>query len=206
MHSTIQKLGSALKDLESRIILDSIYASDEDILFLRHSRKSIASLDDELLGSIRTSLLSRNTAERGIISWLNAGVSRNINPEPIHLRQTIQYLIANAKFDRTGYDIFEIDAAPNDAVRYALIETRLRANAAGKSDRHDKISHGELVTDKMKSMWQRFFQGEAYDDRPADTTLQSSINDIVQVAKKVFIDIFKSRMYATSGTGKGCSK
>lgn len=204
MHRTIQRLGGVLKELESKIIRDCIYASNEDIQFLRHSRKSIVALDDELLGNITASLLAKNTAQRGIISWLNSGVSRDIRPEPIHLRQTLQYLIENAKFEMTGHDVFDIFAAPNDSTRYALIESRLHETIRGRGDRQEiLIEQGELDTEKMKSLWQQFFPDEPYGaTSTADKVLHSSVNDIATVAKKVFVDILKSRMYATNSAGE----
>ena len=203
MHSAIQRLGGALKDLESRIIRDCIKASREDMDFLQLSRKSMAALDNELLGNITASLMAKNTAQRGIISWLNPGVSRQLHPEPIHLRQTLQYLIANAKYEMTGHDVFDIFAAPNDLARYALIETRIHEITRGRSDRQDiLVEQGELNTDKMKKMWHHFFPGDEYDVIPCAKGLSDAMKDIVQVAKKVLTDILKSRMYATNSNGK----
>lgn len=197
----MHKLSKSLEELEAKIIHDCVRTSveqDDDDQCIKKSKKTLSALDDQLLGSISASLSKRNTAERGLIMWLNPGVSRDINPEPIRLRDTLSYLFANADYVSTGYDAFDIVATLNDSVRYQLIDERLKKvnEAQEESDVNKRLN-----TTVIESLWGNYFPNDSISGGQTGSNLDS-INEIVQVGKKVYSDIIKQRIYATNSLGE----
>ena len=74
----------------------------------QESKETIRSIDDKLISEISDQLKQANTAEAGLIMWLNTGVSRDIKPEPLHLKQTLQFLIDNKEYLSTGNDVYDL--------------------------------------------------------------------------------------------------
>ena len=72
------------------------------------ARDLIAETRDTLRDEISRHVLKHSTSEKGIISWLRPGVSRQLNPEPIHLKAALKYVMEFSQYKSTGYHICDI--------------------------------------------------------------------------------------------------
>lgn len=201
VQNTLHRIATDLKKLERDIIFDLVRDDGEELRRIRNSHKSISALDEHLLSNITKDLLKKNTKERGLILWINPGVSRVLKPEPIHLRQTLKALLNNYKFfDSTGFDVFDIIGAPSDAQRYALIEERLRQTTL--VDFVATSVRKEIRTERLEELRDEYFPDDFDVVIPAEKKLDNCVLEIVQASKKIFVDILSQRMYATSNEGK----
>lgn len=200
VQNTLHRIATDLKRLERDIIFNLV-RDREELGVIQKSQKSISALDDQLLSSITRDLLKHNTKERGLILWINPGISRVINPEPVHLRQTLKYLLGEHKaFDSTGYDIFDIMSAPNDAQRYAMIEDRLRQT--GQVDFTVPSVRKEIRTERLEALRDKYFPDDFDAPIATEKRLENCMLEIVQASKKIFVDVISQRLYATSNEGK----
>jgi hypothetical protein len=83
-----------LVSLEASIVKDMVRLdiSSDFLKGTQASKEAVRLLDDNLSKEISEQLKNANTAETGLIMWLNTGVSRDIKPEPLHLKETLQFI------------------------------------------------------------------------------------------------------------------
>ena len=77
------------------------------LLCLEYSLSQLREYEDRITADIQNHLMKSNSNTKGVILWLKHGAS-SINPEPIHMKEIISYLISNCTFTSTGFDICEI--------------------------------------------------------------------------------------------------
>ena len=106
---------------------------------LEDTHKTVDSLTeakDVVTGALSSHLIQQNTAKRGIIAWVKPGAYRNFNPEPILLKEAMQYLALNESYNSTGhdvYDIFEKDVNEQYDIIMNLVSMIKKDKAAHKS-------------------------------------------------------------------------
>jgi hypothetical protein len=202
VQTTLHKISSSLKDLEANIIRDNMLNAyrSEDEEFVKSSSQALADLSDRMLEMITTNLLKQSNSECGVIIWLNPGVCRNIFPEPIRLRETLQYLYKNASFSSTGYDIFDIVDISCERTRFKIIEERIKQAQVTQSSMRGVVKR--LDTSNIEALYKVFFPR---DDIKLCHDIQTSkidaIQDIEKTAKKIFSDIVNQRMFASDTSG-----
>ena len=85
------------------------------------SIESLKVINTSLVKDIQTKLAKTNNDVEGLIMWLNPGISRDICPEPIHLKDTIRHFTLHPEYQSTGYDSFDI-VALSDSNQYRQIK------------------------------------------------------------------------------------
>ena len=131
-------MSDELKLKETQIIYNLIQDDESDANFITESRKKLTALDDALMTTITRNLLRRNTNEKGLIIWINpAYLHHRPRPEPIHLRDTVAFLLDNNQYLSNGGDVYDVLASSTDSERYAIISnyhlTRNGVNAGEQS-------------------------------------------------------------------------
>ena len=56
---------------------------------------------------LATNLLSANTAQAGIITWVKANANLDVNPEPINLKETLKFLMDHEDYSSNGYELYD---------------------------------------------------------------------------------------------------
>ena len=208
-HNNISKVSEHLKRLEGMIIHDIMKGQEKNDLFsdlVTNSRQTLEELDQKLISSIIRHLLSKNSSERGLILWLNPGVSRDIQPVPIYLRETIQFLLRNKDFDSTGRDIFDVLGESNSAVQYGMIKEALRqSKEINAADFVTESTEKCLDTQGILKLKALYFDENEFDVTEPNAKVikktEALMLEIVQSAKKIMQDILSQRVYATDRQG-----
>lgn len=110
-------LSTEMKKLEIDVIKGKLEKADRiDQCDLIEKSKSSRSLVDAtasaLHGELASHILKHNTSKRGIISWIKPGSNLKVNPEPIHLKAALKYVMVNEDYISTGFhpgDLFALD-------------------------------------------------------------------------------------------------
>ena len=114
MQQAIARLSKTLQAMELNIC-DSILRGTSEVeraeAILEDTHKTVDALTeakDVVTSSLCSHLIQQNTAKRGVIAWVKSGASRNFNPEPLLLREALQFLALRESYSSTGYDIYDI--------------------------------------------------------------------------------------------------
>jgi hypothetical protein len=165
--------------------------------------ESAAAHHQDCLDAAKRMLKKSNTPQRGLIIWLNPGISLDINPEPLHLRNTVQFLKENISYHAGKcdvYDIFDLDVD----TQYDMISRQLLNSNTRSEHLVPKLnSEMELVLDRMHATLDQY-PAPAPAPAPAkrmQTTLEGRMNDISATASTVFTDILNNRISATDSEG-----
>jgi hypothetical protein len=98
-----------MRALEIDICVDMIRSADSNVIEdSRLAKNLISETSERLRDEISKHVLKHNTAEKGIIAWIKPGVSRQLNPEPIHLKAALKYVLEFSEYESTGYHIGDI--------------------------------------------------------------------------------------------------
>lgn len=100
---------------------------DESLLEdISSARQQLQTMDKAVVDAVTRQLLRTNTAQKGLIMWLKPGVSRNIDPRPIHLEETIAFFEENSSYPSSGKHIFDIHDIENVEDQYSAIDDFVR--------------------------------------------------------------------------------
>ena len=193
-------MSDELKLMETKIIYNLIQDDDNDANFIKESRKKLTALDDALMTTITRNLLRRNTNESGLIIWINpAYLHRRPRPEPIHLRDTIAFLLDNNQYLSNGGDVYDVFAAATDSERYALISN----NHLTRNGIHEgEHTHKQLDTSKLLWLKDKYCpSGWSSSSTVCNKSLENSMCEVSNVSKKIFKDISTKRIHATEELG-----
>lgn len=148
---TLADMGNDLNDLESFVVMSSMDRTRKVELLSETNavQSSTAAAHAELQGQISTYISQRNTAKRGIISWLNPGVSRKLNPEPINLKEALSYLMKHENYESSGFDVFDL-WDQEESVQYNKIMSLLSSRDVPTTTTTRKLDVSSYVRLKEK--------------------------------------------------------
>lgn len=196
MHQAIQDLSSELKSMEINSIASTIHRATNNEL-LEDAQKGVQCLADDLVKSISRELSKdANTEERGLIMWLNPGVSRNIKPEPFLLRETIKYMRQNVNYESDGYDIYDLFDRDID-YQYNQIIKKTRGLGLSQMCTSKRL-HIEPVIAELEQL----LLTSPVNDATVDChRLEQQMREIIATATKMFEDVKNNRIQATDCAG-----
>lgn len=56
---------------------------------------------------VRNHIVSQNTVNTGLITWMKSGVSFHVNPSPINLKEALSYLLERETYESTGSEVLD---------------------------------------------------------------------------------------------------
>lgn len=124
--STMLQLSASLQELEIASCQGMI--NDDRRNLLTKSASARQRLEAEASAQrvdLTTHLLSNNKAHEGIITFLKANASLDIRPDPINLKEALQYIMDHEDYASTGFELYDFIDADVD-VQYNKIMQILR--------------------------------------------------------------------------------
>lgn len=103
---TLLRLTADLQKLE----IDSCQGMINPKIEVKRSEDTRLKLEEEVSlhrADLCENLLSKNTAQAGIITWLKPNVSLVVKPEVIHLKETLKFLMDHEDYLSTGYELYD---------------------------------------------------------------------------------------------------
>ena len=88
--------------------IQSLENAKTELQNIRDARDTVSKFDATFTAAVTAKLRKSDTFDRGLIMWLNPGVSCDIKPEPVHLRETLAYMGANMEYASTGFDVYDL--------------------------------------------------------------------------------------------------
>lgn len=56
---------------------------------------------------VRNHIVSQNTAQAGLITWMKPGVNFQVNPSPINLLEALNYITERETYESAGTEVFD---------------------------------------------------------------------------------------------------
>ena len=174
-------MGKDMLDLELMIINSMMQQTTLESKEIHDASQLVDELTHDVRTEITEQLLCSSTCDKGLIVWLKPNASRHINPEPIHLKETLDFLISNSHYKSSrahSYDLLGMD----ENFQYESIV----ASFAEESESTDNVEKDLNLENVLKMQ-------QMYDKRSATLlkdSADSGIQSIIATAKKIFDDIF----------------
>ena len=187
-------MSASLLDLELNIINSMMQLTTLELREIHDASLLIHEATREVREEITKELLGSSTLDKGFIVWLKPDASRQINPEPIHLKQTLDFLISNSHYKSSGahsYDLLVMD----ENFQYESI-------IASIAEEKESM----IIVEKDLSVEDVLELQEIYDQCNSTlpkNTADSAIQSIMSAAKKIFDDILIHKtVYYSNDTGE----
>lgn len=109
----MRRMTEQLSELEIQVC-KSINVESEDETIKEKLKKSakaraeLNSAEDAVNGELRQHLISRNSFDAGIISWIKPNSSTNLCPEAINMKEAMKYLQNHIQYQSNGYELLDI--------------------------------------------------------------------------------------------------
>jgi hypothetical protein len=71
------------------------------------ARKELESGASAQREELASHLLSNNNSNEGIITWLKPNVNLVVNPEALHLKECLKYLIEHEEYESNGFLLYD---------------------------------------------------------------------------------------------------
>jgi hypothetical protein len=193
IQKTLSDLTNDLAKLELNNMKDALQNHSDIVDCSESSRAVIDETQSMLRGELTTHLLKQNTSFKGLICWLKPGVSLKVNPEPIHLKAALKYVLDHKEFDSTGYHICDIFSEQLD-IQYAKIVTFINMTNERKcllTSELKQISHGSY--ERLKALYLKNADVGSVDY----SKLLSATKAITQTASAVIQDVIDKKLVLT---------
>ena len=177
----MSNMGKDMLDLELMIINSMMQLTTLESKEIHDASQLVHELTHDVRTEITEQLLSSSTCDRGLIVWLKPNALRQINPEPIHLKETLDFLISNSHYESSGahsYDLIGMD----ENFQYESIV----ASFAEEKELTISVEKDLNVEDVLRIQ-------QMYDKRSgtsSNNTADPGVQSIIAAAKKIFDDIF----------------
>jgi hypothetical protein len=191
--------------MESETIAALVEDSSSDFKEIEESAKA---LHAERLDAAKRQLKNSNSKERGLIIWLNPGISRDIKPEPVHLRHTINFLKNNVSYEAGKCDVYDMYDLNVDTQYNMIMQQLQQSNVEIEHPVKKKNSVMESVLNSMddklvadapkkpsKALEKKMKKHTANE-------LESRMKEITATASNIFTDIMNNRITATDSEGR----
>jgi hypothetical protein len=161
---------------------------------IQDSQKGIRAIEQDLVSAVSRELIRTNHSTRGLILWLNPGVSRDIKPEPIYLRQTIQYMRSNCDYDSDGFDIYDLY---NFSENYQYDKILEKLSSSGNAVFTAKTLDVQIAISEMEKV----LLSTPYDVVVDAKKLENLMKDIIATAVEIFEEVDQNKIRAPNCTG-----
>ena len=164
------------------------------------TRKRLEERENEIRRNIQNHLMKSNTEKKGLILWLKSGVSLDIRPEPIHLKEIVAFLIANRSFTSTGFDIYEVFFLDTDS-KY---ESILRALDYERREEKPPVHHDQktLSLDRLLKIKEKYNLPDVSDEALKAWKTSEALKEIVATAQSVWRDVISKKIELCDDCGK----
>jgi len=199
VQSIIVGIGKELALLEKEII-KSMVLNDSHIDLLdktKRTRERLKEREELMVTDIARQYVKSNSEDQGLIMWLKPGAVRRINPEPIHLKEVVNYLINDCHYDSTGYDvceIYELDLNLKYERVLRAVECMRNPPRAVPNLRYEKLSLDMKYLKYMKSIHN--IPDMSQEDLK-EWKSSAALKEIIATASSVFTDIVSQKITLT---------
>lgn len=178
---------------------------------LKDIEESANALHTECLNAAKIQLRQSNSSERGLIIWLNPGISRDIKPEPVHLRHTIRFLKDNVSYNAGKCDVYDMYDLDVDT-QYEMIMQQLKQSSV---ESEQLVNKEHSAMESVLNIMQNTLIADA-PNKPSKTVvnrmnkqtandLEQKMKEITATASNIFSDIINKRITATNSEGINCT-
>ena len=169
------------------------------------SIESLKVINNTLVKDIQTKLAKTNNDTEGLIMWLNPGVSRDICPEPIHLRDTIRHFTLYPEYQSTGYDSSDLIAL-SDSNQYRRIKEWMEIMRRSQKDKVAPVLPRDLKTIdienfKLKVVEFKFLETAEINLTTKATKLENSMKEVIATAVKILKDVSSNKIKSPDCAG-----
>lgn len=160
------------------------------------------------MSTVSRELLRANSSTNGVILWLKPGVSRDIKPEPIHLRETIAFMRDNCEYESSGHDSYDI-YHQDEAYQFDKIVEQLKPS--WEPPEGSMINLKYIVEPLIIQLTEAFLSTPSAERTIVLNTkqlekntkqLEKNMTDINSTAASIFADVDKNKISARNCSGK----
>lgn len=194
VQAAFMRIGKELKAMEEVIVgkaMTRTTLAEADADQINSTRKRLEERENEIRRNIQNHLMKSNTEKKGLILWLKSGVSLDIRPEPIHLKEIVAFLIANRSFISTGFDVYEVFFLNTDSKYESILRALDYERREEKPPVHARKT---LSLDRLLTIKEKYNLPDVSDEALKAWKTSETLKEIVATAQSVWRDVILKKI------------
>lgn len=179
---------------------ENVIHCQEKVEIIYGKRKTISQLDYRIVSAITEKINKASSDRRGLILWLNPHVSRDIKPEPIHLRPTIRFLRQNSEIDQSGADVYDLFDEPVDD-QFTKIMLWMQVPSSISLDQSKEMRSID-VHETLNRLEAMCLTSPVDQSLNLTQSLEEQMKEITSTAARIFEDIVSEKIRAPDCSGE----
>lgn len=187
-------------------------AAAEVDFYEESSCQIVKEMDSRILSEIHNHMLKSSDKEHGLIVWYKPDKMRTWHPEPLHLREIVEYFENNSSYESSGHHPFDLMSLSEEC-QFNIINSRIKRGVVLEED-DDDTETKHLNLDGMRQVCSHYL-GNWLDEiaarkiavekkqmKAVKYVIEEKMAEIIKASNEIMIDMLSGRVHATNTSGK----